>query len=81
MWYVIWPIIHLPHLTFKQDDELVGQLDRMEINMQDAFLMLQALCEVEGIDVASITNETHVPSDTPSAWPSELEGSDHDEDV
>jgi hypothetical protein len=55
----------------------------MEMNSQNTSLMLQALCEAEGINVSSIIDESpssnesssHVMSDMPS----QSEQSDHDD--
>jgi hypothetical protein len=44
-------VCNFPHythsglLTFKQDSNIIPPFDRMEMNMQDTSLMLQALCE------------------------------------
>jgi hypothetical protein len=46
-----------PTSHFEQVSDLITQLDRMAMNMQDATLMVQALCQAEDIDVSSITDE------------------------
>jgi hypothetical protein len=52
----------------------------MEINVNDIAIMVNALCEAEGINVTSITSDTqdeslpHFASDMPL----QLEGSDHE---
>jgi hypothetical protein len=48
----IQAILHL-----RQDDVLIPKFARMEINMNDIAIMVNALCEAEGIDVTSITSD------------------------
>ena len=44
----------------KQDDtDLVSQFERMEINMHNTFLMAEALCKSQGINVSSVSGEAH----------------------
>jgi len=55
----------------------------MEMNSRDTSLMVQALCEAEGIDVSSIVDESP-SSDVSSShvmldMPSQSEQSDHDD--
>ncbi len=67
--------IHSGHLTSDLKQDLISPFERMEINMNNATLMANALCEVEGIDVASITGDAqghssgfplpHLASDVP----------------
>jgi hypothetical protein len=41
-----------------QDADLITRLDRMEMEMQRASSMVEALCDAEGIDVTSVSSET-----------------------
>jgi hypothetical protein len=55
-----------------QDAGLITQLDRMEMEMQRASSMVEALCDAEGIDVTSVSSETqsdvsHVSSPQPTS--------------
>ncbi len=56
-WYVL---IHCDMFGFShtnQDTDIIDQFDRMDMNMDNASAMLQALCEADGLDVSSIINE------------------------
>jgi hypothetical protein len=49
----------------KQD--LIPPFERMEINLNNAAIMVNALCEAEGIDVASVISDVQ---DQSSSFPS-----------
>jgi hypothetical protein len=74
----IQAILHL-----RQDNVLIPKFARMEINMNDIAIMVNALCEAEGIDVTSITSDAQDQSSSlllphfVSDMPLQLEGSDH----
>jgi hypothetical protein len=65
------------------NDVLIPKFARMEINMNDIAIMVNALCEAEGIDVTSITSDAQDQSSSlllphfASDMPLQLEGSDH----
>jgi hypothetical protein len=74
----IQAILHL-----RQDNVLIPKFARMEINMNDIAIMVNALCEAEGIDVTSITSDAQDQSSSlllphfASDMPLQLKGSDH----
>jgi hypothetical protein len=79
---------HSGLLTFKQvqqDGDMITQFDRMEMNMQDASLMLQAICEAQGIDVSATLDTVQDQSLNVSSGPitsdvpSQLERGGHDD--
>ena len=67
-----------------QDDDPNARFRRIEIDMHNALLMLQALCEAEGIEASSITSGSQDTSSNMSSPHGtsdislQFEGSDHD---
>lgn len=70
-------------LHLRQEDSLIPTFARMEVIMNDIAIMVNALCEAEGIDATSIPSDAQDQSSSlplphfASDMPSYLEGSDH----
>ncbi|KAF8258709.1 hypothetical protein EI94DRAFT_1707749 [Lactarius quietus] len=58
-----------------QNTEISTQVQRMDINMGNVSIIMDALCEAEGIDISSIANLADNQAATTSHMPSYLEGS------
>jgi hypothetical protein len=61
-----------------QDDELVTQFERLELNMRNTLAVVKVLCEAEGIDVSSIIGDAQHQSSSAhqSDMPVQLEKGD-----
>ena len=69
-------ITYVSHL--KQDYDFSTQLQRMEANIDNLSIVMEALCDTDMInDVSSLSDEVH-QSPTSSQMVSEVEESDHD---
>ncbi|KAF8258426.1 hypothetical protein EI94DRAFT_1815345 [Lactarius quietus] len=64
-----------------QNTEISTQVQRMDINMGNVSIIMDALCEAEGIDISSIANPADIQAATTSHMPSYLEGSNDGNEI
>lgn len=69
--------LYVPYVNMEQETNLSTQFQRMDVNLGNISIVMEALCEAEGIDVSSITNDAHAQSSTASAMQLHLEEGDH----
>jgi hypothetical protein len=64
--------------TMNQDTDLSTQFERMNVNLGNISIIMEALCEAEGIDVSSITDDADAQSSASLETQSHLDEGDDD---